>query len=75
MGWVNAMGLAQYLHRRMHEMGMKLGRQLPAGREVRKDKAMPRLCEKSASNGGDCSSFWQVYCDDLDICELEADSE
>eukprot|EP00973_Karenia_brevis_P042451 5877313-Karenia_brevis.AAC.1 len=24
MGWVNAMGLAQYLHRRMHELGMKM---------------------------------------------------
>ena len=64
MGWVNAMGLAQYLQRRMLAIGTGSPiRVLPLSRELREDKPMPIM--DSTSPG--LNSNWQVYCDDLDI--------
>ncbi|CAK0901035.1 unnamed protein product, partial [Prorocentrum cordatum] len=65
MGYKHAMGLVQYVHRRMlSEAGLGPS-PLPRGREVRKDRSVP------AQRGGSAlRELWQLYCDDADYAEL-----
>jgi len=72
MGWISAMGLAQYLHRQMHIRGTGgpcAG--LPLDREVRKDKPVPALASGRQPPGG----LWQIYADDFDVIERAKDEE
>ena len=67
MGWKHAMGVMQYLHRRLLAQGVEgLVAGLPRGREVRKDRVMPPLTSREEA----MSCFWQVYCDDADYVRL-----
>ncbi|CAK0905850.1 unnamed protein product [Prorocentrum cordatum] len=64
MGYKNAMGLVQYLHRRMPVQGLQPPLGLPQAREIRKDRGVPAL-----RVGGGMRDVWQVYCDDADYAE------
>ena len=64
MGYKNAMGLVQYLHRRMLVQGLQSPLGLPRSREIRKDRGVPALRAGSA-----LQEVWQVYCDDADYVE------
>ena len=68
MGWRNAMGLVQYLHRGMLVLGAGSPRclALPLDREIRKDKPMPVLSAVAAKY----MQLWEVYADDLDLMRL-----
>ena len=74
MGWLNAMGIAQYVHRRWTCLARGdpltearlLG--LPLDRELRKDRAAAVLAWDSER----LRALWQIYCDDLDIIELQS---
>ena len=70
MGWKSAMGIAQYLHRRLLTClgGSPQSGLLPHARELRKDRATPIL----SSRRNEFKEWWQVYCDDLDIAEVAA---
>ena len=78
MRWKNAMGIVQYIHRRLHVAEGACAQGLPRGREVRKDRCFPALSEP----GGPLDEFWQLYCDDAGYARvvaasrrLEADAE
>ena len=66
MGYKNAMGLVQYVHRRMLAADGRTTTGLPRDREIRKDRAVPALVSGSRA----LRSLWQVYCDDADYAEL-----
>ena len=66
MGWRNAMGLVQYLHRRALLVGAgRPSAGLPLDREMRKDKPLPVLAALEGYR-----ELWQVYADDLDLPAL-----
>jgi len=75
MGWRNAMGLAQYVHRRWTQLTVgdplaahqRLG--LPLAREMRKDRVAPYVSAELER----LRAIWQTYCDDLDIIEVYED--
>ncbi|CAK0843927.1 unnamed protein product, partial [Prorocentrum cordatum] len=62
-GWKSAMGMVQYLHRKLLMRTGAPSRALPAPRELWKDRAVPPLLP----GGGDMSALWQIYADDLDV--------
>ncbi|CAK0801499.1 unnamed protein product, partial [Prorocentrum cordatum] len=66
MGWKSAMGLIQYLHRRLLTNVSGPPWALPAERELRKDRAAPRL---SSSLEG-LRAIWLIYADDFDVPEI-----
>jgi hypothetical protein len=62
MGWASAMAVMQCVHRRViADLGPGSGL-LPLERQIRRDKALPRLSVSSSAR-----SAWQVYCDDFDV--------
>eukprot|EP00974_Lingulodinium_polyedra_P058891 5669553-Lingulodinium_polyedra.AAC.1 len=71
MGWRNAMGIAQHVHR---QLLLRLGPQGQAGppleREFRKDRVAPDLRVQPGRR-----EAWQVYCDDFDVPEVAASLE
>ena len=66
MGFTNAMGIVQYLHRRMMIMGSKVLPGLPLSRELRKDRAVPLM----RGDVEDLATIWEIFCDDLDVIEI-----
>jgi len=76
MGWKSAMGVAQYLHRRLLTRlgGGPQAPLLPHDRELRKDRVAPFL----RADRDEFSRWWQIYCDDLDIgvvCKSQEEAE
>eukprot|EP00971_Amphidinium_carterae_P351971 6492369-Amphidinium_carterae.2 len=69
MGWKSAVGLVQYIHKRLlreSALPLQLGAGLPSDRELRADRPLPL-------HRGGCSGFdklWQLYIDDFDVLEL-----
>ena len=66
MGWLSAMGVAQYLHRRLVLAYTGSPTSFPLAREVRKDKIFPLLCDLAV----ELARLWQIYADDLDVMEV-----
>ncbi|CAK0803102.1 unnamed protein product [Prorocentrum cordatum] len=71
MGWCNAMGLFQYLHRRLLISGGVHPRGLPLRREIRKDRPFP----VARSGDDEFDQLWQIYCDDADYGKLISKQE
>eukprot|EP00959_Pyramimonas_sp_CCMP1952_P417163 8740225-Pyramimonas_sp.AAC.1 len=71
MGWCNAMGLFQYLHRRLLLSGGAHPRGLPLRREIRKDRPFP----VARSGDDEFDQLWQIYCDDADYGKLISKQE
>ncbi|CAK0836863.1 unnamed protein product, partial [Prorocentrum cordatum] len=65
MGCNSAMGLVQYVHRRMLSEAELGPSPLPRGREARKDRSFPAL-----RGGSALRELWQGYCDDADYAEF-----
>ena len=64
MGYLNAMGLVQYLHRRLLARGPQHPDGLCRSREKCKDRPVPAL-----RPGNPLRKLWQVYCDDADYVQ------
>eukprot|EP00971_Amphidinium_carterae_P346582 6488142-Amphidinium_carterae.1 len=78
MGWRNAVGVVQYLHRRLllgwcsPSRSVETSVGLPLAREARRDRPFPLVSSTSVAQ----STAWQVYIDDLDIlCVYSVGSE
>ena len=68
MGWCSAMGLVQYLYRRILTLGTgSPSAGLLLDREIRKDKPLPVLAALAGYE-----QLWQVYADDLDLPSILA---
>eukprot|EP00971_Amphidinium_carterae_P129112 2557437-Amphidinium_carterae.1 len=76
MGWKGAVGICQYLHRRMVALSVgKPGHDLkaeplPLEREARKDKQFPFLSSAARYENRNLQALWQLYIDDVDMIEL-----
>eukprot|EP00971_Amphidinium_carterae_P350582 6491633-Amphidinium_carterae.1 len=76
MGWKNAVGLCQYLHRRIVSLcekrpkQMHLRQPLPLEREARKDKVFLLLVGGHAEASKSWQALWHLYIDDVDLREL-----
>ena len=66
MGFTSAVGMVQYLHRRMMILGSKVLPGLPVSRELRKDRAVPLM----RGDIEELATIWEVFCDDLDVIEI-----
>ena len=65
MGWLSSVGVAQHFIRELALRVPRLGAGLPPASELRRDANPPKL-----SDNGD-GSFWSVYMDDFDVCEVD----
>lgn len=65
MGWLSSVGVAQHLIRELALRAPRLGAGLPAAAELRRDADPPQ----GVSSAG-AASFWSVYMDDFDVCEV-----
>eukprot|EP00971_Amphidinium_carterae_P121152 2399643-Amphidinium_carterae.1 len=77
MGWKAAVGLIQYLHRRV--LGAPAGTfasacipnaGLPLNRELRADRCTPMVSTGNLAEKSDFTRIWQVYVDDWDMLEV-----
>ncbi len=66
MGFKNAMGIVQYLHRRLLLLGTGGPPSLPPDRELRRDRPLAFL-RREVEN---LSCLWQIFCDDFDVLEV-----
>eukprot|EP00971_Amphidinium_carterae_P232556 4614965-Amphidinium_carterae.1 len=74
MGWKSAVGLVQYIHKRLlreSALPLQMGASLPSHRELRADRPLP--IHRGSCQGLD--KLWQVYIDDFDVLELVSINE
>ena len=69
MGWINAVGVCQYLMRRLSVERPPAGAGLPRGAELRKDRNHPVNVDLR------CSTWWQAYLDGEDLAEAMPTSD